>query len=467
MSCLPLRILVLAGSLSWATTYYVDHGASSSTGDGKSPSAPWKNLAQVQSAKLAPGDSVLFRRGSEWNGDSLALTSRHGGAAGLPTVFSSYGDTDAPEPHLTNSGRVLAVYRASHIVIERLHLSGARAGCLAIGDTGARDIVAQDLEADHCGIGVELDRARDAVVRRNFIHDLKMIRSTKGDSGTTAANDDYGAMGIVLSYADGCSIYRNHLVNCRDTSFDYGFDGGAVEAWGAVKHCDIYQNLAENTDGFMEFGGAPADTVRDVRIHHNLALESGSFSWIHVRDSGDKFGMNYDGLHIENNTAVTRKRMVRFFFGGGGKLANPEDIGIRNNILVADSLKGGMYYLPPFAHGNNLVWAPTNPFPKWSPGGPGDLWLDPKFVGPTDFSLQASSPAVDAGIQLGYATDYLGQSAWRGPTPDLGAFELQQGSTHSGILPRSRPMLVRYRDQYDVRGIRLKETRGLRALLAE
>ncbi|MBK8802576.1 MAG: right-handed parallel beta-helix repeat-containing protein [Fibrobacteres bacterium] len=450
----------LVATISDASTYYLDAGSPTPTGDGRSPTTAWKTMIQLQKTTLQPGDSVLFKRGSKWTNDSLKLDSRHSGSAEAPVVVSTYGNPADSAPHLSNSGRVFGIHRGSHLVVEGLHFSGARASCIEIGDTGAHHIVIQDSEADRCGAGVDIARAREVVVRRNFLHDMKMIRNTKGDSGTAADNDDYGAMGIVLTAANGCSIYQNHLKNCRDTSYDYGFDGGAVEAWGAVKNCDIYQNLAEYTDGFMEFGGAATDTVRNVRIHHNLALESGTFSWIHVFDGSDIFGMHYDGLRIEHNTGVTRGRMVRFFFGGGGKLDDPEQISIRNNILVTDSLKGGTYYKPPYAIGSNLIWAPTNPFPTSFPAGPGDLWKDPKFVSAGDYSLQATSPARDAGMDRGYRTDYLGKSGWRGTAPDLGAFEFQEGEDHVGNLPRKALGPIQAKPRYDIRGVRAKFLRG-------
>lgn len=458
MTCrvLPIAMLLalLMATISDASTYYVDADSPTATGDGRSPTTAWRSLLQLQKSTLQPGDSVLFRRGSRWTNDSLKLDSRHSGAAGRPVVVSTYGNPADSAPHLSNSGRVFGIYRGSHLIVEGLHLSGARASCIEVGDTGAHDIVIQDNEADRCGAGIDVVRARDVVIRRNFLHDMKMIKNTKGDSGTAADNDDYGAMGIVLTAANGCAIYQNHLKNCRDTSFDYGFDGGAVEAWGAVKNCDIYQNLAEYTDGFMEFGGAATDTVRNVRIHHNLALESGTFSWIHVYDGSDIFGMHYDGLRIEHNTDVTRNRVVRFFFGGGGKLDDPEQISIRNNILVADTLKGGTYYKPPYAIGNNLVWTPTNPFPTSFPGGPGDMWKDTKFVSGDDYSLQATSPARDAGMERGYRTDYLGKSAWRATSPDLGAFEFQEGDDHVGRLPWRRLGTPSPQARWDIRGVR-------------
>lgn len=458
MTCRVLPIAVLfslaMATISDASTYYVDADSPTATGDGRSTSTAWRTLLQLQKATLSPGDSVLFKRGSKWRNDSLKLDSRHSGAAGNPVVVSTYGNPADSAPHLSNSGRLFGIYRGSHLVVEGLHFSGARAGCIEVGDTGAHHIVIQDNEADGCGAGVEVTRAREVVVRRNFLHDMKMIKNTQGADGTVEADDDYGAVGIILSGAKGCDIRQNRFKNCRQQSFDYGTDGGAVEAWGAVQNCEVHQNLSDNTDGFMEFGGLNTDTVRNVRVHHNLALDAGAFSWIHVLDTTGRFGMSYDGLKIEYNTTVTRMRTVGFFFGGGGRLADPEQISIRYNILVADSIKGGVYYKPPYAIGNNLVWATNNPFTRTYPAAPGDRWADPQFVSETDFALRSTSPARDAGMERGYGTDYLGRSAWRGAAPDLGAIEFQEGEDHMGNLPWRRSGTASPQSRWDIRGVR-------------
>lgn len=457
---LPLAIVLAVGSVSVATTFHLDADSPTATGDGRSPATAWKTLLQLQKATLQPGDSVVFKRGARWTNDSLMLQARHGGSAQQPVVVSVYGNPSDPPPHLENSGRLLGLWRASHMVLEGLHLSGARAACLEIGDTGSHHVVVRDIEADSCGAGIEINKARDVVVSGCFLHDMKMIKSTQGAEGTVEADDDYGAMGLVLAGAQGCEIRENRFRNCRAPSFDYGFDGGAVEAWGGVKDCEIHRNRAEYTDGFMEFGGQPSDTVRNVRVHHNLALETGGFSWIHVLDTTGRFGMSYDGLRIEYNTTRTRNRSVGFFFGGGGKLADPEQISIRHNILVADTVRGGVYYKPPYAIGNNLVWCPKNPFTNTYPAAPGDRWLDPMFVSDTDLSLQATSPARDAGVPRGYTMDFQGKSAWRGTAPDQGAFEFQAGEDHVEIRTQARPRATTTMGRWNLHGARVRNSTG-------
>jgi len=52
---------------------------------------------------------------------------------------------------------------------------------------------------------------------------------------------------------------------------------------------------------------------------------------------------------------------------------------------------------------------------------------DPLFVSAgTDFSLQAGSPAINAGVDVGLTTDYLGNAIVG--LPDIGAYEYQSSS---------------------------------------
>jgi parallel beta-helix repeat protein len=50
------------------------------------------------------------------------------------------------------------------------------------------------------------------------------------------------------------------------------------------------------------------------------------------------------------------------------------------------------------------------------------------FSQPSDFKLQASSPAIDAGADVGLTSDFEGTPVPQGASPDIGAFEYSSGS---------------------------------------
>jgi hypothetical protein len=49
---------------------------------------------------------------------------------------------------------------------------------------------------------------------------------------------------------------------------------------------------------------------------------------------------------------------------------------------------------------------------------------DPLFVSSSDFRLKPSSPAIDAGVNVGLTKDILGVAIPQGSAPDIGAYEV-------------------------------------------
>jgi hypothetical protein len=90
-------VLVLeAGPVAWATSYYVSSSTGSDSNSGTASTAPWQTIAHVNAQTFQPGDSILFRRGDVWN-ESLAPPSS--GTSGNPIAFDAYGS--GPAPNLT------------------------------------------------------------------------------------------------------------------------------------------------------------------------------------------------------------------------------------------------------------------------------------------------------------------------------------------------------------------------------
>ena len=75
-------------------TYYVSNSGSDSN-DGKSKSSSWQTLGKVNSASLAPGDTVLFKSGDSWYGQ---LTPKSGSSSSRIT-YGAYGSENKPLIH--------------------------------------------------------------------------------------------------------------------------------------------------------------------------------------------------------------------------------------------------------------------------------------------------------------------------------------------------------------------------------
>ena len=111
--------------------------------------------------------------------------------------------------------------------------------------------------------------------------------------------------------------------------------------------------------------------------------------------------------------------------GGGIVLGQPYPTSPTHNNLVVGNRVGINCLQCDAPASHNLVWGNTENYAGDASAEPGDLSLDPLFVAPSsrDFNLQAGSPGIDAGTDLGVTTDRLGRVRPYGSAPDIGAHE--------------------------------------------
>ena len=88
--------LLLVGSGTAQTVYYVDASGGDDSNTGTSESDPWQTIEQVNAASLVPGDQVLFKRGELWREILVVPAS---GSVGSPITFAAYGS--GPRPRIT------------------------------------------------------------------------------------------------------------------------------------------------------------------------------------------------------------------------------------------------------------------------------------------------------------------------------------------------------------------------------
>jgi hypothetical protein len=241
-----------------------------------------------------------------------------------------------------------------------------------------------------------------------------MVRNTPG------GNDDYGAIGVALEYASYNEVSYNTFVNCLAPSYDYGTDGGAVEWWGNADGNYVHHNWANGNNGFLEVGGGSA---RDTIVAGNISTHNGDFAFIHL---AGQFASVVQNFRIEQNTIVeVNGGWVIVGFEG---MPTASTLSVRNNIFYAVGFSG-IFSMPGFAHDHNLYFLGGGTSLGFTLG-PTETLADPLFVnlGAQDFELQPQSPAINAGIDLGYGLDFANHPMPVGAAPDLGSYEYQ--STH-------------------------------------
>jgi len=399
------------------TNYYVDSVNGSDGNAGTSPSQAWKSLAPVNSRTFQPGDVINFARGSTFSGGLVINSS---GTSGNPITFQAYGNGN--KPIFTNSGQYSRSVQinGSWIVVKDLLLRDANEFGVRIGENATNNVV-RDCEMTNVGIGVGIYGQRN-LVTANYFHDLKMVVNTQG------GDDDYGAYAIGI-YNSNNEVSYNRAERCKAPSYDYGADGGFVEFYNNVSGANIHHNWAQDNNGFIEVGGGSAtDTV----VAYNVAVNNGSLAVMHI--SGN-FQATVSNFRFENNTIVetavgSNTYDILDFIGTPPANA----VTVRNNIFYVNQFQV-VSNTPSFAHDHNLYYFMQSHTQLGAPLGPGEKIADPLFVNLAggDYHLRAGSPAIDAGVDLGYRQDCAGQPVPQGSAPDLGAYE------YSSSAPAATP----------------------------
>jgi hypothetical protein len=96
---------------------------------------------------------------------------------------------------------------------------------------------------------------------------------------------------------------------------------------------------------------------------------------------------------------------------------------VRNNILYLDKYSS-VANKSNFTHDHNLYYLGNGTTLGFTLGSH-EILADPQFVNLAgqDFHLRSSSPAIDAGVNLGYTLDFDKQSVPIGLAPEMGAYE--------------------------------------------
>jgi hypothetical protein len=391
--------------------YYVDSFSGSDANPGTTPDLPWQSLEKVQDTRFGPGSVIHFKRGSTWTG---SLLIRDSGQPGIPITFTAYGRGQQPvlrNPGDANTRTKEVVIDADWIVVENFLIQDVFMAGIQVLKDSEHDVIRSN-EVTQTGFGIVLE-GQNNLVTDNYIHDLHIVNNTPG------GNDDYGAVCVSVenSYNE---ISYNRLINCLAPSYDFGTDGGAIEWWSTANGVYVHHNWATGNDGFLEVGGVSA---LNAVVAYNVSINNGRFAAFHLADA---YGCNIKNFRIENNTIVeipTQRKGWDVFWFSDPPLTNT--VILRNNILYVDWFST-VANQPGFTHSNNQYYLSNGTVLNFELGA-GEFIADPVFVdlANQNFKLQASSPAIDAGLFLDYSRDYENDPVPVNAVPDLGAYEYQ------------------------------------------
>ena len=325
----------------------------------------------------------------------------------------------------------------------------------------------------------------DSGCARLNAHDYVLLDNAVMSVNAPGGDDDSGAFGHAIFGADG-EFHHFTSSGHRATSHDYGIDGSTIEIYGGKRnvfhHCTavddeaftelgnqatedttyhhcVYYSLAG--DGRIGFNvqGSPWGSPLRTKIYHctvflpagtaNSGLSIGTVtSWaagtaysVGTRRAPALTNAKANGHIYEVTVAGTSSGTEPTWPTNGGTVVDGGvtwiDRGlqaeVKNNIVVA-SWKSGFFGAPAdendniyYGYSQNQVRSINNATPaSFGVGTASLLATNPLFVSTVtpDLHLQAGSPAVNAGQDLGYTTDRDDLPRAVG-TPDIGAYERQ------------------------------------------
>jgi hypothetical protein len=407
LSAALLTAPAVAQATTTAATYYIDSSAGNDSAAGTSSATAWRSLAKVNGFAFQPGDRISFKRGGSWTG---TLTLSRSGTATNPIVVQAYGTGNLPVVGgpVTNCVQVTG----SHWFIGDLRASGCNwAGFELFGD----NIVMDTIQADGNVTGVSIVDGSD----RNTIRWSTIKNNTKMSVLTPKEvnpDDDSGAFGFLVHGNDNV-ISRNVISGHYAFSYDYGFDGAAVEIFNGNRNRIEYNTTSDN-ETFTELGRNGDGKTADGNVfgYNSVISTKAQAGFLVTRGAGSHVGPVRGTVAVNNSVYLPNGDGFSCDAGCGADILK-----LRSNIIKVGKKVG---YEDAFDSGDPADSADEDRGVYSGSQyqftlGPNSVKADPLFTSATDLRPKAGSPAIGRG----FAYDLAGKSLAGVTRWDAGAYQ--------------------------------------------
>jgi len=422
-----VNVTVQNAVVTTSTTYYVSSSSGSDANAG-TQTAPWRTLAKVYNSRslFKPGDSILLKRGDTWYEIFNILS--HAGALGTPITYGAYGSGVLPTVDAQHA-RTFGIYmdKASHIVVRDIRAINATAdGFRIVAATGdVTDIVVQGVLSEQNARHGFSVQATPGVTHVDAIAYRGDEANLNGAAGFFAFQVSDGATGIhyyaskatyngQLSPSHGFStFYANnihyHGVEAAFTNIDpaTGLSNGYTSEGIGICLDDFSNNSS------VEHSYSHDNARAGLALAHEGSNNTASYN---VIASNGRYGLVVNGNSAGSNNIQVLNNTIYGNNGYGIQAWQPiNGLTIKNNILV-NNVGYGIGFssvgITNYTVATNLIFGNTLGATAYVSGATGTIAANPAFTAPAtdDFSLQATSPAINTGLNLG-STYNLGLKA--------------------------------------------------------
>jgi parallel beta-helix repeat protein len=421
-------------------TYYVANDGSDSN-NGLSTSTPWRTIGKVNSelngGVISPGDNIYFKRGDTFT-DTYINVQISGAGIDSPLVFGAYGTGN--KPVISDKSYGFYIVGRDYITIQDIKIEDVSKQCIRI-EGGCSYITIDNCEWYNSSstAGCFVYNGCDHIILRNCT-----ANSCYGDTVCFFQNIDYilvegctfaggGASthtalqirGRPESATSSHSVIRNNviyngadqnleLLQCVDyalieNNMVYG-SGRGIKLDGTWNNI-IRNNIVYNHDTFgiqiyTNVNSGYTSYGVDNAIYHNTIYNSGSGNSMDAGLRFFRYGGSSPGGIIQDNVVKNNIIYKASWSGLGGIIYSDADTGFDdgvtnnlfdNNILFDNTV--GQSNIIDYAYGvygDYSVAGAESALPQFFED---NMQVNPLLTNPNnaDFSLQISSPAIDAG----------------------------------------------------------------------
>lgn len=436
--------------------FYVDATLGNDANSGLSPGQAWKTIAKVNAyTGFVSGDKILFKRGETWTGTQLTVPANN-------LTFADYGSGAKPIIDGDDTVNCISGNSKNNLVFTNLNVTaGLDFGFAFSAENNVRLI---DCDSSACGNdNIIFNNCTDCYVsggvssnpyQREVGSVVSCIEINDGSDGITV--DGFAGTG---SAGPGISVLCHAATELPDNI--------------TVSNSSFYSNTGAGIMVGTAAAGGLCSTRKTILFDTCLSYTNTSYGiFITAADTTPPNGITFDSCKIYSNTdnAVQQTRGTNVVFSqceltGKGSTLNLcvserlinctiynasaarnalivngcTGFYARNNIImnnvsgqiiiqVAGTISGwdADYNLYRRTGGtvDNTHWSYNGSsynWANWKTNSSGDSHsptpADPSFTnaGAGDFTLQAGSPAINAGVDVGLP--------YSGPAPDCGAYE--------------------------------------------
>ncbi len=440
-----------------APVYYYVSPTGSNSNDGLSAATPFQTLSKFSNntTLIKGGDIIYLMNGTfgtsdltmNYTGTALLEITRSG-SAGKPIKFTNYpGHT----PLIQFNGWNAILVKASYIEISGLKIRGANSVLTlanALNQGGSCNNPTGALEGKYNGNGIFVD---GRILNGTTVHPTNVtikncevyecggggIATTEADYLTIENNKTYDCAWYSIYANSGLSVF--HAYNSDNNSTDYKTILRNNISYGNEQKVPWPDASCQYTDGngiiIDDFRNTQASSTIRGQVYTGKTLVENNL----VYNNGGRGVHAYytDNCTFINNTSYNNNA-TSSINEGEITIVSANNCYVFGNILYARTGKKGNSYsggAVGLQEGNNLIYNYTGALGFGNASNGDILNIDPMFVAlGSNFQLQSTSPAVDAGSVLTglfSTTDILGSTRpYNNVRADMGAYE----SAHTGAV---------------------------------